>query len=95
MERLLDGFSEEMQEITFSSGGEYWYDDTFAVRVGTLLNAKEKESASFVTFGAGVRIVKIVGIDLAYMINSNSNSPLGNLWRANIGVSFGKIKNKP
>jgi hypothetical protein len=87
-----DGFKEEMQEVTFSSGGEYWYDDTFAVRAGILLNSKEKGSASFLTFGVGARIVKTVGIDLAYMINGNPDSPLGNLWRANIGVSFGKIK---
>ena len=89
-----DGFSEERQEISLSTGTEYWYDDTYAARVGLLANSKEKGLPSFLTFGAGVRIVKIVGIDLAYMINSNLYSPLGNLWRANINVSFGKIKSK-
>ena len=87
-----DGFSEELKEISLSTGAEYWYDDTYAARIGLLSNSKEKGLSSFFTFGAGVRIVKIVGIDLAYMINSDSNSILGNLWRANINVSFGKIK---
>ena len=37
-----DGFNEEIKEITFSSGLEYWYRDFFALRSGYFFENRDK-----------------------------------------------------
>ena len=42
-----DGFSEELKEITISSGVEYWYRDVFALRGGYFLKILIREEENF------------------------------------------------
>ena len=85
------GLSEELQEIIWSIGGEYWYKNTVALRIGKFIESENKGGRNFTTFGVGVKIIKRVNVDLAYMKNEQIDSPLGNLWRGNVTFGIGKI----
>ena len=64
------GFSEEMREITISSGLEYWYNNTFSGRMGYFLEAKDKGNRKYLTAGVGMRVNKF-GLDVAYLVPTN------------------------
>jgi hypothetical protein len=64
------GFSEEMQEIMISFGVEYWYNNTFAGRLGYFNEAKEKGDRKYLTFGIGTKVDKF-GLDIAYLVPTN------------------------
>lgn len=64
------GFSEEIHEFSISSGVEYWYNETFAGRLGYFLEAKDKGNRKYLTAGVGAKIQKF-GIDVAYLVPTN------------------------
>jgi len=64
------GFSEEIHEFSISSGVEYWYNETFAGRLGYFLEAKDKGNRKYLTAGVGAKIQKF-GIDIAYLVPTN------------------------
>lgn len=64
------GFSEEMREITTSFGVEYWYNETFAGRLGYFYEAKDKGDRKYLTFGIGAKVDKF-GLDVAYLVPTN------------------------
>lgn len=64
------GFSEEIREFSVSSGVEYWYNETFAGRLGYFLEAKDKGNRKYLTAGIGAKIKKF-GIDVAYLVPTN------------------------
>jgi hypothetical protein len=65
-----DGASEELKEIMTSVGIEYWYNDTFAARVGYFNEAKTKGNRKYLTLGLGFR-KNLFGIDVAYIVPTN------------------------
>lgn len=76
-----NGFKEEMQEIMTSAGIEYWYNQTFAARVGYFNEAKNKGNRKYMTVGLGFRR-KSFGIDVAYLVPVNRReSPLSETLR--------------
>jgi hypothetical protein len=64
------GFQEEMHEIMTAMGIEYWYNETFAGRVGYFLEANDKGSRKYFTAGLGLRYNSF-GLDMAYMVPTN------------------------
>jgi hypothetical protein len=64
------GAKEEIREFTTSGGAEYWYNNTFAGRLGYFLEAKDKGNRKYMTFGIGARHNKF-GLDVAYMVPTN------------------------
>ncbi|MCK6616425.1 MAG: type IX secretion system outer membrane channel protein PorV [Cyclobacteriaceae bacterium] len=66
-----DGFSEEIKEIILNMGIEYWYNNTFAGRIGYFLESKEKGNRKYLTLGVGFRNQKSFGIDVAYLVPTN------------------------
>jgi len=64
------GFSEEMREITTSLGVEYWYNNTFAGRIGYFYEAKDKGDRKYLTLGVGFKYEKF-GLDVAYLVPTN------------------------
>lgn len=87
-----DGFREEWNEINWNFGVEYWFNNVVALRVGKTIESKYPWGRDYITFGVGTKIKKVVGIDFAYMVNQNQSSIIGDILRANINVSFGKLK---
>lgn len=65
-----DGGSEEFSEIMTSVGIEYWYNDTFAARLGYFNEAKTKGNRKYATVGVGFR-KNAFGIDVAYIVPTN------------------------
>jgi hypothetical protein len=66
-----DGFSEEIKEIILNMGVEYWYNNTFAGRIGYFLESKDKGNRQYLTLGVGFRNQKSFGIDVAYLVPTN------------------------
>ena len=64
------GFSEEMREITTSFATEYWYNNTFAGRLGYFYEAADKGNRQYLTAGLGVKVNKF-GLDVAYLVPTN------------------------
>ncbi len=64
------GFAEELREITTSLGVEYWYNETFAGRLGYFYEAKDKGNRQYLTAGIGARVDKF-GLDVAYLVPTN------------------------
>lgn len=84
-----NGFSEEMREIMYSIGLEYWYDKQFAVRAGYYYEHPTKGNRQFVTAGIGLKY-NIFGLNLSYLIpTSNQRSPLDNTLRFSLIFNFG------
>ena len=90
------GFSEEMREINFSVGTEYWYDDQFAVRAGYFNEHNTKGGRKFFTFGSGVKY-NVFALDFSYLINAsraiNGNNTLANTMRFTLIFDFGAMEN--
>ncbi len=77
------GFKEELQEITVSTGLEYWYNKKFALRAGYFTEAQNKGNRKFFTAGAGVNL-NFCAIDFSYLIPTAQNNPLANTIRFSI-----------
>ena len=64
------GAEEEFKEVMISSGIEYWYDNTFAARIGYFNEAKTKGNRKYMTVGVGFRKNNF-GLDVAYLVPTN------------------------
>ena len=86
------GFGEELREVQVSVGGEYWYKQTLAARVGYFFEHDTKGGRQYATVGFGLRY-NVLQFDLAYLIptTSFSSNPLSNTIR--ISLTF-NLKNK-
>jgi hypothetical protein len=83
---------EELHEITYSAGVEYWYRDQFAVRGGYFHEHETKGNRKFVTFGVGLKL-NIFEIDFAYLVPTQTNNPLANTVRFTLAFDFEKLTN--
>lgn len=82
------GFREELQELTYSVGLEYWYDKQFAVRAGYFSENALKGNRKYLTLGAGFKY-NVFGLNLSYLVPTNSNrSPLANTLRFTLLFDF-------
>lgn len=85
-----DGFSEEIEEVSISTGLEYWYNDLFAARAGYFSESRDKGNRKYFTLGVGIRYQKL-GFDFAYLIpqQRGANSPLADTLRFTLHLNFG------
>ncbi len=75
------GFGEEISELSYAVGVEYWYNEVFAIRGGGFFEDKTKGNRKFFTLGAGLRY-NVFGLDFSYLIPVDTrNNPLGNTIR--------------
>lgn len=83
------GFSEELKEITYSVGGEYMYQDSFAVRAGYFHESPEKGARKFFSLGAGFKY-NVVKVDVSYLFSASKvKNPLENTLRFSLTFNFG------
>lgn len=89
------GFKEEMQEIAYSLGVEYWYAKQFAVRAGYFHENQYKGNRKYFTAGVGLKM-NVFGLDFSYLIPAGSfnNSPLSNTWRFSLVFDLEAISNQ-
>lgn len=83
------GFREELQELTYSIGAEYWYRDLFAARAGYFSEHKNKGDRKYFTVGAGFRY-QIFGFDFSYLIPRGQNHPLADTLRISLLFNLDK-----
>lgn len=67
------GAAEELREITISAGVEYWYNKTFAGRIGYFNESADKGNRKYFTAGLGMRYENY-GFDVAYMVPTNKSN---------------------
>ncbi|MCI5082610.1 MAG: type IX secretion system outer membrane channel protein PorV [Saprospiraceae bacterium] len=83
-----EGFNEELRELMFSSGIEYWYDKQFAVRAGYYNEHSQKGNRKFFTVGLGLKY-QVFGLNFSYLIpTTNQRNPLDNTLRFSLMFDF-------
>ncbi|MCO5248097.1 MAG: type IX secretion system outer membrane channel protein PorV [Chitinophagales bacterium] len=88
------GFKEEMRELMYSLGVEYWYDKQFGVRAGYFHENKFKGNRKYFTAGVSVKY-SVFGLDFSYLVPTTSQrNPLDNTFRFTLQFEFDKIGNK-
>lgn len=88
------GFGEELREITYSLGMEYWYAKQFAIRGGFFYEDATKGNRKFFTVGIGLRM-NVFGLDFSYLVPlNNQNSPLANTLRFSLLFDFAGLNAK-
>ncbi len=85
------GSKEELREINYSLGMEYWYNKLFAVRVGYFYEHPTKGNRQYFTLGAGVKY-NVFGLDFAYLIPTQQRNPLENTLRFTLTFDFDAFK---
>ena len=89
------GFNEEMREINYSIGTEYWYANQFAIRAGYFFEHATKGGRQFMTFGSGVKYSAFT-LDFSYLVNANNDAgatnPLANTMRFSMTWNFGTME---
>jgi hypothetical protein len=85
------GAKEELREINYSLGMEYWYNKLFAVRAGYFYENPTKGNRKYFTLGAGVKY-NVFGIDFAYLIPTQQRNPLENTLRFSLTFDFDAFK---
>ncbi|WP_019037841.1 type IX secretion system outer membrane channel protein PorV [Psychroflexus tropicus] len=84
-----DGFSEELSEITWALGAEYWFEDSFAARLGYFNESEEKGFRQFVTMGLGFKF-NAINIDASYLFSTTTvQNPLEGTLRFGLTFNIG------
>lgn len=84
-----EGFKEELRELMYSFGVEYWYDQQFAVRAGYYNEHSQKGGRKFMTLGLGLKY-NVFGLNFSYLIPTTSQqNPLDNTLRFSLLFDFG------
>ncbi len=81
------GMKEELREIYYSAGLEYWYDNQFALRGGYFYEHPTKGNRRYFTVGAGIKY-NIFGLDLSYLVPLTQQNPLQNTLRFSLTFNF-------
>lgn len=84
-----DGLSEELKEVTWAIGAEYWFEDSFAFRLGYFNESEEKGFRQFLTLGAGFKYSSI-NIDASYLFSTTPvQNPLEGTLRFSLTFNIG------
>lgn len=87
------GAREEFNEINWSLGTEYWYDQQFAVRLGYFYENPNKGNRNHVTMGFGLKY-NIFNLDFSYLVPVTQNNPLQNTLRFTLSFDFADISSE-
>lgn len=83
------GFSEEINEITFSMGAEFWLKEGIALRMGYFAEHMTKGNREYFTTGLGLTY-KFITINGSYLIPTiEEKNPLDNTYRVSLLFNFG------
>ncbi|GHE58864.1 MULTISPECIES: type IX secretion system outer membrane channel protein PorV [Roseivirga] len=85
------GFNEELQEIMFSIGAEYEYNEKFALRTGYFYEHENKGNRKYFTAGLGFKLEKIE-LNFSYLVPQLQEHPLAETLRFGAIINFSKKK---
>ncbi len=81
------GFSEHLNEITYSVGMEYLYDKQFAIRAGYFNEHRLKGNRKYFNMGFGLKY-NVLALDFSYLVPVGVLSPLQNTIRISLSFDF-------
>lgn len=85
------GFKEELQEVNWSVGAEYVYNDKFTLRAGYHHESENKGHRKYFTVGAGFRM-SAFSLDCGYVIATAKSNPLDQTLRFTLGFDMDGLK---
>ena len=85
------GGKEELQEIQWSVGAEYSYNDQFFLRAGYHYEHPNKGNRKYYTLGAGFKM-NVFSIDAGYVISAAQNNPLDQTLRFSLSFDMDGIQ---
>lgn len=85
------GIKEELQEINFSLGAEYAYNQQFLARAGYYYENANKGGRSYFGIGAGFSL-NVVRLDASYMIATAQSSPLDQTLRFTLSFDMDGLR---
>jgi len=86
-----NGLREELQEIYWSLGMEYAYNDQFFVRGGYYYENEFKGNRKFFTFGAGFKM-SMFRLDASYLVSQSQSNPLDKTLRFSLAFDLEGIR---
>lgn len=86
-----NGFKEELEEIYWSLGAEYTYNDQFSIRAGYHHESENKGNRKYFTVGAGFRM-NVFSLDAGYVIATTKSNPLDQTLRFTLTFDMDGIK---
>ena len=85
-----NGFKEEMQEIQWSVGLEYAYNNQFFLRAGYHYEHPNKGNRTYYTVGAGFKM-SVFSLDAGYVISAAQSNPLDQTLRFSLAFDMDGI----
>ena len=85
------GFKGELEEIQWSVGAEYTYNDKFTLRAGYHHESASQGNRKYFTAGAGFRM-NVLTIDAGYVVATSPSNPLDQTLRVSLGFDFDGIR---
>jgi long-subunit fatty acid transport protein len=80
-----------MEEIQWSVGAEYVYNDKFSLRTGYHHESANQGNRKYFTVGAGFRL-NVLSIDAGYVIATHPSNPLDQTLRVSLAFDFDGIR---
>lgn len=85
------GFKEELEEVNWSVGAEYIYNDKFSLRAGYHHESENKGNRKYFTVGAGFRMSAFT-LDCGYVIATAKSNPLDQTLRFTLAFDMDGLK---
>ena len=85
------GFKGELEEIQWSIGAEYTYNDKFSLRAGYHHESEMQGNRKYYTVGAGLRM-NVLSVDAGYVIATTPSNPLDATLRVSISFDMDGLK---
>ena len=85
------GLKEEFEEVMWSVGAEYGYNDQFFLRGGYFHESQNKGNRKYFSLGAGFKM-NVFRLDAAYLISTAQSNPLDQTLRFTLAFNLDGIK---
>lgn len=85
------GFKGEMEELQWSIGAEYVYNEKFVLRAGYHHESKMQGNRKYATVGVGFRM-NVLSVDAGYVIATAPSNPLDQTLRVSLAFDFDGIR---
>lgn len=86
-----NGAKEKLQEVNWSVGAEYVYNDKFSLRAGYHNESENKGNRKYFTVGAGFKM-SVFSLDAGYVIATAKSNPLDQTLRFSLSFDMDGIK---
>lgn len=85
------GFKGELEEIQWSVGAEYTYNDKFTLRAGYHHESVMQGNRKYATVGAGFRL-NVLAVDAGYVVATQPSNPLDQTFRVSLSFDMDGIR---